>query len=151
MGHLDACLMKLARDQQGSVAFQRIFFRAHQSYAVLLHALGDAVYSLGKLRLSRQAVVLDFALLVTTRIFTPGAQLLAQEDIGYAHLRQRGFQRVAGILRDIAAVRMRAHVADGGNAMSLEKRNECFYWVIRMADCEKHLVSVSPALGRRNS
>jgi len=29
MGYLETCLMKFARNQQGSMAFQRIFFRAH--------------------------------------------------------------------------------------------------------------------------
>ena len=138
MGYLETGLAKLARNQQGSVAFQRIFFRAHESDAVLLHSLGDTLYSLGELRLSGQAVILDFAFLVTVRIFTPGAQLPAQEDICNTHPCQSSFQRIAGVLRGVAAIGMRAHVADGSNAMPLKKRNECIYWVIRMADGEKH-------------
>jgi hypothetical protein len=138
MGDLETCFMKLARNQQGSMAFERIFFRAHQSDAVLLYSLGDTIYSFGKLRLSCQSVILDFALFVTVRVFTPSAQLPAQEDICNTHPCQSSFQRVAAILRGKAAIRMRAYVADGSNAMSSKKRSECIYWVIRMADGEKH-------------
>ena len=105
---------------------------------MLLHSLSDTIYSLAELWLSCQPVILDFALFVAVRIFTPGAQLPTQEDICNTNSCQSSFQRVARILRGMAAIRMRAHVADGSNSMALKKRDESIYWVIRMADSEKH-------------
>ena len=71
MADLYPFFKELSRYQQRSVAFERVFFGTHKSYAVTLHALHYPSYSRSEARLLGQALVLNLALTVTSWVFTP--------------------------------------------------------------------------------
>jgi hypothetical protein len=96
---------KMPGNQNGAVAFQRLFFRAHQGEAILLHSLLDAIKAVPKQLSPGDTVILNTAVLVAGWIFAACAEFPAEKNIIDAGLTK--------LLLEVFPIELRIYAAAG--------------------------------------
>jgi len=116
------------------MTIQRLFFRAHERYTVLLrtdeYALDARLEQLG----GGQSMVLNLAVFVAGGVLRPGAQFLADEHVGNPVLCKRCCEPIFVEMRVPSAERPRAHVRDGGDVIGREQAYELLDCVVGMSN-----------------
>ncbi len=125
---------KSGRDEKGSVAIERLFLCAHESDAVFSGPSNHAFDTVPETIRQRDAVITDAAALVTSRIFGAAAEFAPEIDVSYASPLESGREGFAIKLRVEAAVRCRAHIRHGPDAVQFEESREGFPRMIGVAD-----------------
>src|SRR5262245_47807051 len=114
----------MSRDEDRAMTVERLFFCAHQRDPVTRGALLHAIQSLTDERRRRQAIVLNFAVLVTRVILALRAHRFAEKDVGNAVGFERRLECLPIELRIEATEWRRPDVGNGGNTVLTEQREK---------------------------
>ncbi len=136
-----AALNQSAADQDGAVAFQRLFLRAHDGDALGVRVLDQCIDRLLECRRRGDARVAHLAAFVAIRVLRPRAQRVPQEPIFNAGILERGHQCFLAELRIAAREGRRAHVGHAFDPRALQQIDEAARRVIGMADRIDHAQS----------
>jgi len=115
---------KVAADQNGPVAEERVLFGTHQADAVGLHPPLQPAKAFLERSSLRYEIELDLACPEAGRVIASGAKLCAKKDILKTALLQVCFEGFAVELGVVAAVRVRPDIGQGRNGILTEQLDE---------------------------
>ena len=142
MRHGHAALRQGSGNQQGAVAFERLFFGTHEGKTAILGVANDAPDAVIERVGVRDPFVLDSPVGVVARaVGRPAAKCFSQERIADSHVLQDAVQRLMVEMGNIAAVGSRTHVGHFLHVMPLQKFDERFRRMVGMTYREHRTLS----------